>query len=288
MDKRKTHIRGFTLIELLVTVSIIALLVSILLPALSQARSQARQAVCGSNIRQLILANSGYALENNGHYVPAAQDIWTTNLKRWHGGRRTMNERFNPALSPLAAYLQDGAVKACPSFERHYRPAGQNQAGFEAGCGGYGYNDQYLGGRNDKYGVNLGASYTARDIDVQDPAMTVMFTDAAFRQQLSSKQTVYIEYSFAHPPFWPWSLAVSGDSGSANDPSSGTSSRPAPSIHFRHRGYANAAWCDGHISKATMDLSAPYSTHAIMNEKETAAMALGWFGPDDNSLFDLY
>lgn len=64
--------------------------------------------------------------------------------------------------------------------------------------------------------------------------------------------------------------------------------RPDPSIHFRHRGFANVCWADGHISCETMDLSASYTTHAVMEEEETARMGLGWFGPDDNSLFDLY
>jgi prepilin-type processing-associated H-X9-DG protein len=50
-----------------------------------------------------------------------------------------------------------------------------------------------------------------------------------------------------------------------------------PSIHFRHRGHANVAWCDGHISAERMTLSDGPS----MEEFE-----IGWFGPPDNSLFD--
>jgi prepilin-type processing-associated H-X9-DG protein len=69
--------------------------------------------------------------------------------------------------------------------------------------------------------------------------------------------------------------------------SNNISGRPSPSIHFRHNGFSNVSWCDGHITKETMDLSAPYVTHALMDEEETTEMALGWFGPDNNSLFDL-
>lgn len=55
---------GFTLIELLVVIAIIALLVSLLLPALVQVRDAARSTLCGSNIRQMALMQSSYALEN--------------------------------------------------------------------------------------------------------------------------------------------------------------------------------------------------------------------------------
>lgn len=51
---------GFTLIELLVVISIISLLVAILLPMLAQARESGRASQCGSNLRQLGIANAMY------------------------------------------------------------------------------------------------------------------------------------------------------------------------------------------------------------------------------------
>jgi prepilin-type N-terminal cleavage/methylation domain-containing protein len=54
---------GLTLTEILVVMLVIAVLASLLLPALSVARSHARQTVCGSNLRQMGMAFSLYAMD---------------------------------------------------------------------------------------------------------------------------------------------------------------------------------------------------------------------------------
>ena len=64
VKQKRRQKAAFTLIELLVVVSIIALLVSILLPSLSRARELAKRAVCVSNAKQLVLAVSLYAADN--------------------------------------------------------------------------------------------------------------------------------------------------------------------------------------------------------------------------------
>lgn len=57
--------RGFTLVELLVVVSIIALLISILLPSLKKARTQAKVVKCGTQLHDIGVGFSAYAVEFN-------------------------------------------------------------------------------------------------------------------------------------------------------------------------------------------------------------------------------
>ena len=59
---------AFTLIELLVVIAIIALLVSILMPSLQKAKEMAKDVVCRSNQRSIVLAMVLYAEEHDDQY----------------------------------------------------------------------------------------------------------------------------------------------------------------------------------------------------------------------------
>ena len=269
----RTRSQGFTLIELLVVISIIALLMGILLPALGSARETGRGAVCLSNLRQLVTANAAYAQDNAGYYVPAAIDIYTDNLNRWHGQRLTSGagtdeaRTFDPARGPMANYIgHTGEVRYCPSFEDQLD---HDAPGFETGTGGYGYNSAYIGGRNDLFGTNAkSATHTARTGDVHVPTETIMFTDAAYYKIISGSTNI-IEYSFAETPFVQ------------QFPGYVSTMRHAPSVHFRHKANTHAAWVDGHVSGKTMEF-----THPQFEDFYTA-LGFGWFGPESNELFDL-
>jgi prepilin-type N-terminal cleavage/methylation domain-containing protein/prepilin-type processing-associated H-X9-DG protein len=64
---------GFTLIELLTVIAIIGILAAILIPTVGKVRDTARQARCGSNLRQLAMAVIIYANERKDT-LPTAYD----------------------------------------------------------------------------------------------------------------------------------------------------------------------------------------------------------------------
>jgi prepilin-type processing-associated H-X9-DG protein/prepilin-type N-terminal cleavage/methylation domain-containing protein len=271
----------FTLIELLVVVAIIAVLISILLPTVRNAREQAKKVVCSSNIRQLGMANVMYAQSYQDYFIPAAEDMMSTsssnrNMRRWHGRRKNGNVPFDSTLSPLFAYIGTEGLKACPSFVKGTDYIDDPTIGaYESGCGGYGYNETFIGGRSDLYGINDKACRTtAKTTDAADPANTIMFTDAAYVQRVSNSKKI-IAYSFCEPVFWEFGPLVS------------MSMSPDPTIHFRHLGRTNVAWVDGHVTSRLMDFTLSYQTHSLISDEEAKVYGVGWFGPKSNDLFDL-
>ena len=63
--RNRSQNAGFTLIELLVVVAIIGILAALLLPVLAQAKNKANRVRCTGNLRQVNMALSGFAEEND-------------------------------------------------------------------------------------------------------------------------------------------------------------------------------------------------------------------------------
>jgi len=260
---------GFTLIELLTSIFVIASLLGMLLPAIGGVRESARCAACGSNVRQVQLANMLFAQDHADRCVPGAADITGANLHRWHGERSAVSDPFDPDRGDLTMYL-DGSdlsrrVRACPSFIDTLDDLQHRGAGFERGGGGYGYNNAFIGtqrrmNRSMRWMI-VDDSAGSKRSKFAAPSATLAFADSAFAA------SELIEYSFVEPRKWPDRPRF----------------RPDPSIHFRHAERANIAWLDGHVSSRTMTFTASSGLYRV----DPAELGIGWFGVhDDNRLFD--
>jgi prepilin-type processing-associated H-X9-DG protein/prepilin-type N-terminal cleavage/methylation domain-containing protein len=276
--KRK---KAFTLVELLVVVGIIAILVGLLLPTLAASREAAQSTQCQSNLQQLVTAAINYAGDYQGYWPPSSLNFLTADLSRWHGTRPTMNSSFNflpsatnvgSCLYPyLGGALGTANIRACPDFVPDVT---SGPAAYEADCGGYGYNADYIGSSINvpsmwpniagplQIDQSVGNIPAKMNMIVHSSAK-IAFADAAMGQAGNQ----LIEYSFVEPPNEYWA------------PLWYTSS---PSIHFRHRNHANVAWADGHVTSELFTWTYPgLNAYGADNN----LLHLGYFGPQDNSLF---
>ena len=115
---------AFTLIELLVVISIIAILASLLLPTISRSMEQARITKCRSNLRQVGVATTVFAGDNDGSFPqPLDNGLGRLNQPHWSyvaysdgfigvTGARNMGVLFEKG------YFNNGEACYCPSQKK--------------------------------------------------------------------------------------------------------------------------------------------------------------------------
>jgi type II secretory pathway pseudopilin PulG len=272
-----------TLVEVLVSVAVVATLSGVLLPSLSGARQAGRAAACLSNVRQLGVAVQVHGADRRDR-APAGAPDFVANRTRWFGSRAGGTGVFEPAGGTLSAYLGETAAatvpaRACPEFSGALRELAERGAGFERGCGGYGYNNAFVGvtrgrGANGRWRLvtdRQGATLAG----FANPAGTVAFADAAFATGEGAGAAGVVEYAFVEPRFWPEVV-----------PSEAT--RADPSMHFRHGGRAGGSaraslvYLDGHGDARGRTFT---WSSGLYGDPGFDAMT-GWTGSgDDNTLF---
>jgi prepilin-type processing-associated H-X9-DG protein len=246
-------------VEILVVVVIIGVLAVILLPTLRRTMEEARSLNCEANLRQLGVAMVMYRVETKGWYAPASS---ADGNHRWHGARTASTDPYDPRKGPLAPYLDGGEVRKCPSFEPELAE-GEYDSG--RGCGGYGYNAQYVGGSPLPWPASL---VPAKDPQIAVLSDTVMFADTALLEAKANGGYRLSEYPFVEAPFWE---------AHRNLPAT-------PSTHFRHGGQAIVVFGDGRVvrmqPKRLMDGDSWFGT------TEDYQKAYIGFLSDSNAIFD--
>jgi prepilin-type N-terminal cleavage/methylation domain-containing protein/prepilin-type processing-associated H-X9-DG protein len=184
------YLRGaFTLIELLVVIAIIAILAALLLPALAGAKMQAWRIQCVGNEKQMILAWTIYAGDNNDRLVLNGGDTATTSTSPhlWvyggnHGSADSLtNDLYlaDPNFALFAKILPAVRIYKCPA-DRSTWPVWPSTVIFAAEERSYALNS-YIGTAGNISPIYITPGYKtylkASQISADSPVNRFVFTD---------------------------------------------------------------------------------------------------------------
>ncbi|MDX2146788.1 MAG: prepilin-type N-terminal cleavage/methylation domain-containing protein [Planctomycetota bacterium] len=185
---RRSGGRGFTLVELLVVLAIVSLLISMLMPSLGGAREAARNVVCQTRLKQLVVAWTMYAGEHRDYAMPMSVRAQSGVPERfWWGGVGTRYQQPDFSLGLLAPYFDAGLAERsafeCPSQAwGTYDPQGNSrhpEAPPPTPTSTYGYNGYFLApAATPGWQVTIGRQRWQRLHTLTSPSALYVFGDA--------------------------------------------------------------------------------------------------------------
>lgn len=260
MRTRSTRPRrpGFTLIELLVVVAIIAVLAAILLPALKNAKDKAKETKCANNLRQIGIAATAYAADNNdGTFDWVIDSTLAVGVSRVYypcSGYGT--EWLDKAFQYVGRNCE---VMECPSQEtlrgtcgtpspcsgRKYAPGYSMSTYTMHYCGPY---DAFIWGPN----LRLG--------QVKDPATKIWFADGSYRSPYQVES---------------WAALIA-----KTEAYIGPATNGLFPISKRHRSGSNLLFFDGHVEFRSYDEVYPKGDILPWADPVANALIKKWWDPD--------
>ena len=249
----RARLNGFTLVELLVVVAIIALLLSILLPALGKAKEIAVEVACASNMKAQGLANSMYATDNKGWFVPE---------KLYQGGSYGKMPKPNPwndtAWPSFSDILIDYAAPPPNEFDDEsvktiWQCPGDRDGINRAAC--YGRNNSI----NDPLPQNKERALGT--VSLNGTATQIMYWENIHPDELDVIPTETVLFMDSES----WGTRLVEPAGSDNSPLYEADFRHAAKVALDNRGYpfvkgeareaggrSNLLFFDGHVSSSAI------------------------------------
>jgi len=213
---------GFTLTELLVTIVIIIMIAALSFTGTTKMRQSADRIKAVRNLSQVQLANTGYATENNGRYVPIWEfDEEGRNSSWWFNNRKFLS--FLVADEHAIAMKWDGVLSIDimdPVTVRAKRLM------YDKIYASFGYNETGMPGSS--YG-GRGNKPSFRTSQISSPERSAAFITAT--DAVAHHRSRFL---------WKDAGAVEGKTGNQK-------------IAYRHNGKALVAYYDGHVAEVSMN-----------------------------------
>lgn len=209
--------RAFTLIELLVVIAIIAILAAILFPVFAQAKSAAKKTASVNNLRQITLAWTLYATDQDGTLmrVRTDGDAGTGKTIYWWGSWVAATSTLKEEEGLLHPYTKNKGIQSDPSFPSKLQA--------QMGMTGYAYNYSYLSPSTYSPPTWAETPVPVTEGQMGSPSETVIFASSA-RLGGWSLPLVFEGNTYLEPPTSDY-----------------------PTFHGRNNGGGVVSWGDGHV-----------------------------------------